>query len=171
MHLHEEAAAHAGPLLRESDRPFAEDAVDQALRRGGGVDEDQLIAAFRVILAARAAALAPERGLSIRSASDIRPADDLDPSAPMIPREWFDDAAPEPASAAGTNTLEVSTTDDALVAEIMAVAERVIDLQNDEGISPAQQQQTRQSAALFRELTGVTDLRDLRQRHLALFAD
>lgn len=176
MHLNEEAGAHAAPFLHASERAFAEAQVAEAMRRAEPVSDDELLAAYRVILTARAAALAPERGLTIRSASEIGPADDLDPTAPRIPRSWFEDEA-GPGKGIGAEKVAPPPAlheDDAAEindTSVLAVAERVIDFQRDEGIKPAQQQQTRQTAALFIALTGVTDLRKLRQRHLAEFTD
>lgn len=191
-HLHEEATRYAAPLITESARPFAEQIVAAALRHGDAIADDELLAAFRVILTARASAWQPNWGLDMRSAAEIRAEDDLDPSSPKIPHAWFEDApksdhagppenpSPEPAGsqpAPAQETVSRAATSDAQEEEvsghpdILAVADRVIDLQRDSGISPGQQQQTRQTAALFVGLTGVKDIRHLKQRHLSAFCD
>lgn len=175
-HLHEEAHAYAAPLLDAADRPFAERVVASAMRRAEGVADEELLAAYRVILTARASAYQPERGLTIKSAAEIRAEDDLDQITPKIPAAWFDDAAAQAEVVAARPAKPAETADTADAADhpdpdIFAVVQRVNEQQRDDGINPAQQQQTRQTAKLFSELTGVTDLRQLRQRHLSAFSD
>lgn len=113
QHLHEEASAYAAPLVDETARPFAEQVVAKALRRGDGIADEDLLAAFRVILTGRAAAFSPDRGLTIRSAAEIGPEDDLDPDTPKIPRAWFEEGSdvPEASEVPGT-TIAVAPAGD-----------------------------------------------------------
>ncbi|MFI0396551.1 DUF6538 domain-containing protein [Paracoccus jiaweipingae] len=173
-----ESAAHAAPFLHAHERGFAEQVVSQALRRADAVEDDELLAAYRVILTARAAALLPAQKLSIESAARIKPADALDPDAAQIPRAWFEEGAASRALSTallppGADPAEDAQAGDANLPDPdwFAVAARVMEVQRDDAVTEAQIRQTRQSAELFALITGIKDVRDIRQHHLSQFVD
>lgn len=173
-----ESGTHAAPFLYEHERGFAEKVVSKALRRADGVEDDELLAAYRVILTARAAALLPARKLDIEAAARLQPADALDPNAAQIPRAWFDDQVRSEAAQAaqpprGSDATATAPDEDADLPDpnLFAVTTRVMEVQRNDAVTEAQIRQTQKSAELFTTITGIKDVRQIRQHHLSRFVD
>lgn len=163
--LTQNAGFYAAPLRYRHAGSQARQIVERVLRDPLGIDEDHLLATYRVVLAGQAAALMPDAGVSFSTAAELRPSDCLDPDSPQVPVEWT--AGTMVVLSGSAEEVENPTYDPSW----HAVVERYIHNQAERGVKRAHQKLTRVTARLFAEANGVTDVRHIRQAHLAKFRD
>lgn len=77
----------------------------------------------------------------------------------------------EPKPAPSSNPSKAPKTHNGFDPSVMAVAERLLTQKSRQKMSATEVEQRRRFYALFVEATGITDIRDLNQSHLAHFVD